>query len=107
MELSPDERLAIADLARDLRGRFAATEVRLFGSAATGTLEAESDIDVFVVVPALTWPTEQAICDRCYEATLACGRLVTPSVFSVGELTDTPLRASPFVRSVKREGVLL
>lgn len=107
MELSTKEREVINQLASDLRLHFSAVDVRLFGSAATGKLDAESDLDVYVLVPVLSWPMEQAICDRCYEATLACGRLIAATVVSVDELEQTPLRSSPFMRAVQREGVTL
>lgn len=105
MTLTPNERRVISELARDLRRDYGATDVRLFGSAARGEMDEGSDIDIFVVVPTLDWPKEQAISGRCYEATLACGRCVAPSIFTAHELTDTPLRVSPFVESVQRDGV--
>lgn len=107
MGLTENERRVLAKLAQDLRNTFGAQEIRLFGSATKNDLAEESDIDIFVVVSELNWPIEQAISDRCYEATLECGRLITPCVFSRHELTDTPLRASPLVKSVKQEGISL
>jgi len=107
MHLSSTERSILAALASDLRERFAAIEVRVFGSAARGELDRESDVDVFVVVPELSWPLEQAIYDRCYDATLACGRLVCATVFDRRELVDSPLCASPLVQAVRREGIPL
>lgn len=99
IELSELDRLA-GDLKRD----FGALDIRLFGSAARGDLHVGSDIDLFVVVPDASWEVEQAICDRCYDATLACGRLVSVSVVSSHQLTNTPLRSSTFVRAALSEG---
>lgn len=107
MQLNAEENAALRQLADDLRRDFGATEIRLFGSAAQGDLDAESDVDLFVVVPRLDWPTEEATYDRCYDATLACGRLVSATLFTEHELSDTPLRASPLVLTVSREGVPL
>lgn len=107
MTLAPHEYTALCELVDDLRHRFGATDVRLFGSAARGTLDRESDVDLLVVVPSLTWELERAICDRCYETTLACGRLFSPSIFTVDDVTHSPLRSSPFVRAALREGVVL
>jgi tRNA nucleotidyltransferase (CCA-adding enzyme) len=107
MELSRQERELLDELAQDLRHRFGATDVRLYGSVAREELAADSDIDLFVVVPHLTWLVEQAICDRCYEVTLACGRLVAPCVVSQEELTGTPLRVSPLIRAVEQKSVAI
>ena len=105
MELSSQERGLLDRLARELRRSYGATDVRLYGSAARGELSTDSDIDLFVVVPHLTWLVEQAICDCCYEVTLACGRLVAPCVVSREELTDTPWGVSPLIRAVEQKSV--
>ncbi len=107
MELSAIERSVLAELTSDLRSDFGAVDVRLFGSAARGELGSESDIDLFVTVPDLSWPIERSIWDRCYEATLACGRVVTATLFAAHDLTNTPLSASPLVLTVQRDGVPL
>ena len=107
MELSTQERELLDELARDLRRTFGATEIRLYGSAARGALTADSDIDLFIVVPDPTWPVERAICDRCYEVTLACGRMVAPCVVSHAELAATALSASPLIRAVEQTSVNL
>jgi len=107
MELSVRERKLLADLARDLRRDFGATEIRLYGSATRGALTADSDIDLYIVVPDLTWPLERAICDRCYDVTLQCGRMVSPCVVSQRELAETALRVSPLIRTVEQQGVNL
>lgn len=104
MVLNANEERLLATLAEDLRREFGAIDVRLFGSAARGALDDESDVDIFVVVPMLDWQREQDICNRCYETTLACGRLISASVFSADELRNTPLKVSPFVEAVFREG---
>jgi len=107
MELTLQERALLDQLARDLRERFGATDVRLYGSAASSGLTADSDIDLYIIVPHLTWPIEQAICDRCYEVTLTCGRLIAPCIFSQEELANSALRASPLVRAVEQMSVAL
>jgi len=104
MQLSIREQSALTVLPDDLRKRFGAVEVRLYGSAARGEMDSESDIDLFVVVPNLNWAIEQQVVNRCYDTTLECGRHVSASIIGDRELADTLLRSSPFIASVKREG---
>jgi len=79
-------------------------EVRLFGSAARGTMDEESDIDLFVVVPHLDWDMELAMYDAAFEAGLLANRPITLSIFTAQEVEGTPLRSSALLRQVRREG---
>ncbi len=105
MQLTDAERNALADAAARLRRDLGATEILLYGSAARGDLEEGSDIDLFVVLPEVSWKVEKQVSDVCFAAGLECGRVVSAMCFTRHELEDTPLRASPFVLNVRREGV--
>ena len=105
--LTPAERSALTTLVDQIQERFRPVEVKLYGSAARGELEVDSDIDLFIVLPSASQRIEQAISDLCYDAMLRCGRLFSAMVFAREEVADTPLRSDPFVLSVQREGVAL
>lgn len=107
MQLSDAEQHALNGIVAALRDEFGATEILLYGSAARGELDPESDIDLFVVLPEVNWEIEKRISARCFEAGLECRRLISTMCFTRHELEDTPLRASPFVLNVRREGVPL
>jgi len=107
MKLSEKENRILKDLVATLRSEFGASEILLYGSAARGQLEEGSDIDLFVVLPEVTWEIEKRVIDRCFLAGLECDRVISTACFTRTELTDTPLRASPFVLNVRREGIPL
>ncbi len=104
MEMSAEERDALSRVARTLRDRFGAREVILYGSAARGELDEESDIDLLVVLPRLDWELQKEIIGVCFEAELQCGRVFSATCYTTEEMEDSPLRSSPLVSVVRREG---
>jgi len=107
MRLSESEKRILADLVETLRREFGALEIVLYGSAARGDLEEGSDIDLFVVFGEVNWGVEKRVNGLCFEAGLKCGRVISTACLSRAELTESPLRVSPFVLNVRREGIRL
>jgi len=107
MRLNDTERRALADLIATLRSDFSASRVVLYGSAACDQLQEGSDTDLLVVLPKVSWEIEKQIVERCFQAELKCNRVISAAFFTNDELTGTPLRASPFVLNVHREGIEL
>lgn len=104
MQLNADERDVLSNLARTLRERFSASEVILYGSAARGELDEESDVDLLVVLPRLDWQTQKEIIGACFEAELQCDRVFSTVCFTQEEIASSPLRSSPLVLSARKEG---
>ncbi len=104
MELNVEERSALSRVTQTLRERFGAREIILYGSAARGQMDAESDIDLLVVLPSLDWETQKAISDVCFDAGLQCDRLISTGCYTVDEIEHSPLQSSPLVRTARREG---
>jgi len=104
MELTSRERAILLGLVESLRREFGVGEVLLYGSAARGELEEGSDIDLLLVLPELNWEIEKRIVDRCFEAELKCGRVISTLCFGVAELSEGPLSESPVVLTARREG---
>jgi predicted nucleotidyltransferase len=107
MQLSIEERGVLSSLARTLRSRFGATDVILYGSAARGELDEESDIDLLVVLPKIDWEMQKEIVAACFEAELQCGRIFSAICYTTEELERSPLRSSPLVLAARREGQAL
>jgi predicted nucleotidyltransferase len=76
----------------------------LYGSAARGQLDDESDIDLLVVLPSIDWEMEKEIIAVCFDAGLQCGRVLSPTCYTTEEMEHSPLRASPLVLTARREG---
>ncbi len=104
MELNPKEREVLSQVTRTLRDRFGATEVILYGSAARGQLDEESDIDLLVVLPKFDWEIQKEIIGVCFEAELQCDRIISVLCYSTDEIEHSPLRSSPLVVTARREG---
>jgi predicted nucleotidyltransferase len=104
MELTAEERQAVSKVAQTLRDRFGATEVILYGSAARGQLDVESDIDLLVVLPKVDWEMQKEIIGVCFAAGLECDRVISPNCYTTEEMERSPLRSSPLVLTARREG---
>ncbi len=107
MELSSEEREVLSRVARILRTRFGAEEVILYGSAARGQLDEESDIDLLVVLPKLDWEMQKEIIGVCFDAELECGRVISAVCYTADEMEHGPLRSSPLVLTARRKGQVL
>lgn len=107
MELSSEERDALWRVTQILRSRFGAEEVILYGSAARGQLDEESDIDLLVVVPGMDWETQKEIIAVCFDAQLECGRVFSATCYTADEIEHSPLRSSPLVLAARKEGRIL
>lgn len=103
--LTAREKKELARLARRLREEFGATDVRIFGSAARGEMDAESDIDLLVVLPDASLDTKLRVSERCFKSSLAIDRLVSPLVMSVERAQDPILAASAFMRAIGMEAL--
>ncbi len=104
MELNREEREALSRVVQTLRDRFGATEVILYGSAARGQMDEESDIDLLVVLPRIDWEIQKEISDLCFDAGLQCGRVISTLCYTTEEMERSPLRSSPLVLTARREG---
>ena len=107
MNLTQHEREVLAGVVRRLKTDFHAEQVILYGSAARGEMDSESDIDLLVVLPDVNWDIEKRIGDIAFDAGLEINRVISTMCFSKTDLTDSPMRSSPLILNVRREGVPL
>ena len=77
----------------------------MYGSRARGDASAESDLDLVVIVEHTGQEIEDAVDMAAWEVGYKCGLVVSTVVFTEDELERSPLRFSPFVNTVEREGV--
>ena len=107
MKLTQKEKGVIDDLALRYRAEFGAERVVLYGSAARGTMDRESDIDLLIVLPSVDWEIEKRIGSLAFDAGLEIDRVISTLCFSVNDLENSPMRSSPLVHAIWREGVAL
>ena len=102
-----NEKTALEELKRVLRGRCGVTSVVVYGSKARGDDTPDSDIDVMIVLDDYTPQTEAAVDEAVYEVNLAHDCLISVVIFSRRELEEGPLGESPLYKRIQAEGVLL
>ena len=107
MNLSDIENRALVELSKAFRDRFNAKEVRLYGSAARGEMDEASDIDLFLVLPKVNWQIEKDVIKLCFDAELKYGRVFSAVCYSVDDIENSPLKESPLVLNVRRQGRIL
>jgi uncharacterized protein len=80
----------------------------VFGSRARGDSDPESDMDVLVILDEPKTPqVRNAVSDCAWKAGFPEGVLVASVVFTREECDAGPERYSPFVESVRTEGIPL
>jgi hypothetical protein len=103
--MKESDHAAVLALKQRLQERFGQVELVLFGSKARGDDAPDSDIDVLIVLESVTAGAESEIDDLIYDVDLAYDCVISAAVFSRRELVDGPLRQSPLLRVIEREGV--
>jgi predicted nucleotidyltransferase len=81
--------------------------VLLYGSAARGEMEEFSDIDIYVELPDSCdiESMQIRIGDIAWEIGFEHDRIIQAVVYKRSEVWDSPLRSSPFIKAIMREGV--
>jgi predicted nucleotidyltransferase len=90
-----------------VRKRIEVFRIVLFGSRARGDADPDSDMDVFVLVDALTGELEDFISECAWEAGFKHGIVIVPVVFSRNDWEHGPERYSLLADAIRSEGVVL
>jgi len=80
-------------------------KVIMYGSQARGDAKKYSDIDLFVVVPALSDQTYNLLLDIAWEVGFDAGKLI--SIVPAEKRELKLLSVSPFYRAVQKEGIVV
>lgn len=80
-------------------------ELRLYGSRARGEATGDSDMDVFLILEKVDDAIEETINRVAWEVGFQAGIVITTAEYTPHMIERTPLRASPFVQTVLRDGV--
>ena len=109
MWLTPNERTALQAFVAALRERYdgQVLSVRLFGSKARGDFDADSDLDVMVLVHDDNWRLAQAISFLAADVSLAHDVLLSPKVVSLTRWDFLKREGFAIARNVQSEGIFL
>lgn len=96
-------------IARELKRRLSEItkllDFSVFGSRARGDAVEGSDMDVFVEVQTLDRNLKERMQDLAWEAGFNNHLVISLLVYTRDELENSPLRSSPIVRAIAREGL--
>jgi len=109
LKLKPAEHSALKQFKEEVERRLGTglEKILLFGSKARGDADDESDIDIMIVVCDSDTAMEDTIIDVAYEVNLCHDLYISPKVITRANLENPLWRATPFIQSIEREGVLL
>jgi len=68
LKLTQTEKTVLGDLVHALKSELGVKQVMLYGSAARGSLDIESDIDLLVVLPEVDWEIEKRVGGLAFDA---------------------------------------
>ncbi len=82
-------------------------QLLLYGSRARGDHSPESDMDVCLVLESFSPAVEESINRIAWQVGFDAGVVISTIEFTAAELRDSPLRSSPLVKTIKKEGVAI
>ena len=79
----------------------------VYGSRARGDSEAESDLDLFIVLPEVSSDLRSRIYDLAWEVGFENGIVISTFIASIQALSNSPLAANPLLRVIETEGIVV
>ncbi len=80
-------------------------DFRIFGSRARGDQEEYSDLDIYIVVDTLNRELKKKISTIVWEIGYENYMVISPLVYTVNEIQNTPIRSSPILKNILAEGI--
>jgi predicted nucleotidyltransferase len=107
--LTIEERKAISEFARLLKGRFGniIKDIILFGSKARGESNRYSDIDILIVLTKTSWEIKKGISELAAQENLKHNVIISTVRYDSSTWDNPAVKTSPFAKAVREEGVWL
>jgi predicted nucleotidyltransferase len=97
------------EIAKELKERLSQAvdliDFRIFGSRARGDEQEYSDMDVFIEVLSLPKEMKEKIFEIVWEVGFKNFIVISPLIFTKEEIENTPLKSSPMVKNISKEGI--
>jgi uncharacterized protein len=101
------DRMIAEKLKSRLLDKIPLVDLRIFGSRARGDGDNYSDMDIFLEVESLDRDQKETIHDLTWEIGLEFGLVLSPLIFTREEIENSPLRSSPVLMNIFREGIIV
>ncbi|HPD18457.1 MAG: nucleotidyltransferase domain-containing protein [Candidatus Goldbacteria bacterium] len=82
-------------------------DVKIFGSRVKGKADKYSDLDVFIEVKEMNYELKDKIYDAVWEVGFANSVFISPVIFTKYEIENTPLKHSPLLINIRKEGITI
>ena len=82
-------------------------DFKIYGSRAKGSAGEDSDMDVFIEVEILNRAIKEKIREIAWEVGFKHLLHISPLIFTLHEIEESPLRASDIVRNISEQGVAI
>ena len=80
-------------------------DFRVFGSRARGDNDEYSDLDIYIVVNKKDKELEKKILGITWEVGFQNYIIISPLVYTLNEIQNTPIRSSSIVNVIQEEGI--
>jgi len=95
-------------LKKKLRERLKVHQIILFGSRARGTADAESDMDVLIILnQPIDRKTREIVSECTWQTGFDAGIVITAILFTRDEWDNGPEHYSPLANAVRTDGILV
>lgn len=96
-------------IARELKEKLSQiveiVDFRIFGSRARGDNDEYSDLDVYIVVRDINEELEKKISEISWQVGYDNYIIISPLVYTLDDIQNTPQRSSPIVKVIQEEGI--
>jgi predicted nucleotidyltransferase len=107
-KISESDRQLMLELKRIVTSMVPGAEVILYGSAARGTREPDSDYDVLVLSPRrVSSAEERELESDIYDLMLDKDVVISTLVYAQDEWKHPIFQASPYYRNIRKDGIVL